>query len=91
MKICLGIIFLCLFLSGNSLAGVTTSYKKGSGPLKVTEDTANVIEYFFSGGKNGVYAQKQKEAWKKIYTYHCKISQSWRGEFPTKIFLWLSG
>ena len=64
MKRFLGIIFLCLFLSGNSLAGVTTAYKKGSGPLKVTEDTANVIEYFFSGGKNGVYAQKQREAWK---------------------------
>ena len=64
MKRFLGIIFLCLFLCGNSLAGVTTSYKKGNGPLKVTEDTANVIEYFFSGGKNGVYAKKQKEAWK---------------------------
>ena len=64
MKRFLGLIFLCLFLCGNSLAGVTTSYKKGNGPLKVTEDTANVIEYFFSGGKNGVYAKKQKEAWK---------------------------
>ena len=64
MKRFLGITFLCLFLSGNSLAGVTTAYKKGSGPLKVTEDTANVIEYFFSGGKNGVYAKKQKEPWK---------------------------
>ncbi len=57
-------MFLCLFLSGNSLAGVTTGYKKGTGPLKVTVDTANVIEYFFSGGKNGIYAEKQKEAWK---------------------------
>ena len=64
MKRFSGVIFLCLFLCGNSLAGVKTSYKKGSGPLKVTEDTANVIEYFFSGGKNGVYAKKQKEAWK---------------------------
>tara|TARA_B100001175_G_C19317008_1_gene545856 strand:- start:99 stop:740 length:642 start_codon:yes stop_codon:yes gene_type:complete len=64
MKRFLGIMFLCLFLCGNSLAGISTGYKKGTGPLKVTEDTANVIEYFFSGGKNGVYAQKQKEAWK---------------------------
>ena len=24
---------------------------------------ADIIEYFFSGGKNGVYAQKQKEPW----------------------------
>ena len=57
-------MFLCLFLSGNSLAGVITGYKLGKGPLKVTKDMANVIEYFFSGGKNGVYAEKQKEAWK---------------------------
>ena len=64
MKKILGIIFLFLFLSGNSLAGVTTGYKLGKGQLKVTKDVANVIEYFFSGGKNGVYAKKQKEAWK---------------------------
>ena len=64
MKRFLGIMFLSLFLCGNSLAGVSTGYKKGTGPLKVTEHTANVIEYFFSGGKNGVYAKKQKEAWK---------------------------
>jgi len=64
MKRFLGIMFLCLFLSGNSLAGVITGYKLGKGPLKVTKDMANVIEYFFSGGKNGVYAEKQKEAWK---------------------------
>ena len=60
----LGIMFLCLFLSDNSLAGVTTGYKLGKGPLKVTKNIADVIEYFFSGGKNGVYAKKQKEAWK---------------------------
>ena len=64
MKRLLGIMFICLFFCGNSLAGISSGYKKGAGPLKVTEDTANVIEYFFSGGKNGVYAKKQKEAWK---------------------------
>ena len=64
MKKFLGIMFLCLFLSGNSLAGVTTGYKLGKGPLKITKDMADIIEYFFSGGKNGVYAEKQKEAWK---------------------------
>jgi hypothetical protein len=57
-------MFLFLFLGSNSLAGVTTGYKLGKGPLKVTKDIADVIEYFFSGGKNGVYAKKQKEAWK---------------------------
>ena len=64
MKKFLGIMFLCLFLSDNSLAGVTTGYKLGKGPLKVTKNIADVIEYFLSGGKNGVYAKKQKEAWK---------------------------
>ena len=58
------ILIVGLFYSSILFAGVTTGYKKGTGPLKVTEDTANVIEYFFSGGKKGVYAQKQKEAWK---------------------------
>ena len=52
-----------LFYS-NSFAGVTTGYKLGKGPLKVTKNTADIIEYFFSGGKQGVYAEKQKDPWK---------------------------
>ena len=64
MRRLLGIIILSLFLSNNSLAGVTTGYKLGKGPLKVTKDIADVIEYFFSGGKNGIYAKKQKDPWK---------------------------
>jgi hypothetical protein len=64
MKRFLGIMFLFLFLSSNSLAGVTTGYKLGKGPLKVTKNIADIIEYFFSGGKNGVYAKKQKDPWK---------------------------
>ena len=51
-------------MSNNSLAGVTTGYKLGKGPLKVTKDIADVIEYFFSGGRNGAYAKKQKDPWK---------------------------
>ena len=64
MRRLLGIIILSLCLSNNSLAGVTTGYKLGKGPLKVTKDIADVIEYFFSGGKNGIYAKKQKDPWK---------------------------
>ena len=64
MKKILGIIVLGLMLSSNSFAGVTTGYKLGKGPLKVTKNTADIIEYFFSGGRKGVYAKKQKEAWK---------------------------
>ena len=64
IKKILGIVALFLLLSSTSFAGVTTSYKLGKGPLKVTKNTADIIEYFFSGGKKGVYASKQKEAWK---------------------------
>ena len=64
MRRLLGIIILSLCLSNNSLAGVTTGYKLGKGPLKVTKDIADVIEYFFSGGRNGAYAKKQKDPWK---------------------------
>ena len=64
MKKILVIIILGLMLSSNSFAGVTTGYKLGKGPLKVTKNTADIIEYFFSGGRKGVYAKKQKDAWK---------------------------
>ena len=64
MKKFLVIIVLCILFGSTSFAGVTTGYKLGKGPLKVTKNTADVIEYFFSGGKKGVYAQKQKDAWK---------------------------
>ena len=64
IKKLLGIVVLCTLFSSTSFAGVSTGYKLGKGYLKVTKDTADIIEYFFSGGKKGVYAQKQKEAWK---------------------------
>jgi hypothetical protein len=64
MKKILGTIILSLFLSTNLFAGVTTAYKIGKGPLKVTKNTADILEFFFSGGKNGVYAEKQDIAWK---------------------------
>ena len=64
MKKILGFVVLSFFLSSSLFAGVTTAYKLGKGPLKVTKNTADILEYFFSGGKKGVYAQKQKEAWK---------------------------
>ena len=63
MKKLFVIIFFSIFYIGNSIAGVT-SYKVGKGPLKVSKNTADVIEFFFSGGKKGVYAEKQKEGWK---------------------------
>ena len=64
MKKILGILILYLFFGSTSFAGVSTGYKLGKGPLKVTKNTADVIEFFFSGGKKGYYAEKQREAWK---------------------------
>ena len=64
MKKILGILVLGLLWCNLSFAGVTSTYKTGKGPLKVSQEVADVLEYFFSGGKMGKYAKKQKEAWK---------------------------
>ena len=48
----------------NLYAGVTTGYKFGKGPLKLTKHMVNELEFFFSGGTRGAYAEKQKSAWK---------------------------
>ena len=60
----LGIVVLGLVISFHSQAIELSSYKSGKGPLKLSEHTANVMEYFFSGGTRGVYAEKQKLPWK---------------------------
>ena len=64
MKKLLGIIFLSGFFCTNLHAGVTTGYKFGKGTLKLTKHMVNELEYYFSGGKSGAYAEKQKTAWK---------------------------
>ena len=64
MKKVLGILVLGFWLSTNVFAGVSTSYKIGKGPLKVTENVAHILEFFFSGGTRGKYAEKQKSLWK---------------------------
>ena len=56
MKTLIIFFYLFLFFSVNSIAGVVSSYKIGTGPLKVSSNTADILEYFFSGGKNGRYA-----------------------------------
>ena len=62
-KIFCFLIFI-FFLSQNTLAGVTTGYKFGKGELKITDEMANVLEFFFSGGTRGIYKEKQKISWK---------------------------
>ena len=47
-----------------SFGSVSSAYKTGKGPLKVSQKVADLLEYYFSGGKMGKYAKKQKVAWK---------------------------
>ena len=64
MKKFLGILVLGLLWCNISFGSVTSVYKTGKGPLKVSQNVADILEYFFSGGKMGKYAKKQKEPWK---------------------------
>ena len=63
MKKLLGIVVLGLLWCNAVFADVSGRYKKGEGPLKISKDVADNLEYYFSGGKMGRYAQKQKENW----------------------------
>ena len=58
------IILLYILFQTNLYAGVTTGYKLGKGPLKLTKHMVNELEFFFSGGTRGAYAEKQKSPWK---------------------------
>ena len=60
----LSIIFLIILFQTNLHAGLTTGYKFGKGPLKLTKHMVNELEFYFSGGTRGAYAEKQKTAWK---------------------------
>ena len=64
MRKIFSIIFLYILFQTNLYAGVTTGYKLGKGPLKLTEHMVNELEFFFSGGTRGAYAEKQKSPWK---------------------------
>ena len=64
MKKILAIVVLIVLFSTNLFAGVTTGYKIGKGPLKLTKHMVDELEFFFSGGKRGAYAKKQKKLWK---------------------------
>jgi|TARA_B100001540_G_C15664879_1_gene577306 hypothetical protein len=57
-------VVIFLFSSSAIFAGVKTGYKLGKGPLKITKNTADILEYYFSGGKKGYYAAEQKLHWK---------------------------
>ena len=46
MKKLLGIAVLIVLFSTSLFAGVTTGYKFGKGPLKLTKHMANTLEFF---------------------------------------------
>ena len=64
MKKAIAIIVFGLLWCNISFAA---GYKYGKGPLKITKYVANTLEYYFSEGKKGVYARKQKDAWKPSF------------------------
>ena len=58
MKKLLGILVLGLLWCNASLVdAVSGTYKRGKGPLKISKNTADLLEYYFSGGKMGRYAK----------------------------------
>ena len=54
---------LGLLICNVGFADVAGRYKAGKGPLKISKEVADLLEYYFSGGKIGRYAKKQKESW----------------------------
>ena len=58
------ILFFTICVAFNSHSISNEGYKVGKGPLKISKKVADELEYFFSGGTRGVYAEKQKQPWK---------------------------
>ena len=51
----------------SSLFAASVYGKKGKGPLKLSKNVANTLEYYFSGGRMGVYKKKQDYAWNPFF------------------------
>ena len=66
MKKLLGIVVILVFCS-SSLFAASIYGKKGKGPLKLSKNVANTLEYYFSGGRMGVYKAKQDRAWNPFF------------------------
>ena len=71
MKRAIAIIIFGLILvniSTTAFAAFTVSKSLwGKGSLKLTKRTADILEYYFSGGKKGRYAKKQKNILKPMF------------------------
>ena len=66
MKKLLGIVILGLLLGTKAYA--VSKYYWGKGNLKLSEQVANYLEYHFSGGKLGKYAEDQKSPWTPMFS-----------------------
>ena len=55
------LIYLLIALVFTSNSYAVKTYKKGKGPLNLSENTAHVLEYYFSGGQkeSGLNQKKQ--------------------------------
>ena len=60
LKILFFFLIVLLFTSNSYAVKI---YKKGKWPLSISENTAQVLEYYFSGGTKGKWADPEKADW----------------------------
>ena len=59
------IIVLSLILYPlSNVYGIGKTFKNGKGPLLISDEMANILEYYFSGGKVGKFAETKGTDWK---------------------------
>ena len=61
------ISFMVVGISTPSLAFIISKYYWGKGPLKLSKNVVDILEYYFSGGKIGRYAKEQKKRWEPFF------------------------
>ena len=54
-------------ISTSSFAYTISPAYWGKGPLKLSKNLADTLEYFFSSGKKGRWGKKQKQLWKPFF------------------------
>ena len=57
------LIYLLIAIVFTSNSYAVKTYKKGKGSLNLSENTAHVLEYYFSGGTKGKWAEPEKADW----------------------------
>ncbi len=57
------IVFSLILYPLSNVYGIVKTFKNGKGPLLISDEMANILEYYFSGGRMGKYAEDQSTAW----------------------------